>query len=274
MKKKSLYIILLLLFAGCVKQVDWTVPDQPTGLIVVDAMLTDERRAHAITISQPIPALNETPAPVTGATVFIASPDSLWFLNEDPMQQGRYLTDSSFVAAINTSYTLQILWQEKTYSAQATMVPGKVFNELTYKKDEGDNLYHIDWVASAFSADVPAMWEVLIDWSFLPGYDTLDPVDCRARLLFYTLPTIDVSQIFAPVVEQTFFPAGSVITERRYSLTPGHAEFLRQLLLETNWQGSMFPTANANVMTNLSPGAVGYFGVCAVTELSLVVELR
>jgi len=112
----------------------------------------------------------------------------------------------------------------------------------------------------------------VIDWSAVPGFETLNPDSCRARLLFFTLPTIDVSEIFAPVMEQTFFPAGTFITERRYSLTPGHAEFLLELMLETNWQGSMFPTANANVSSNLSSGAVGYFGVCAVTELSLVVQ--
>ncbi len=274
MNRVIVNIILLVMLAGCVKQTEWPVPDQSSGLISVNAILTDEQRIHSITITLPVSEPNAIPHPVTGATVLITTADSLWFLTEDSVHPGNYLSDSTLVAILNTGYTMQINWEEKNYSAQASMVPGEVFNELIYKKNEGDDLYHIDWVASAFSVDNPAMWEVLIDWSFLPGFDTLDPAICRARLLFYTLPTLDVSQIFAPVVEQTSFPIGSVITERRYSLAPGHAEFIRQLLLETNWQGSMFPTANANVITNLSPGAIGYFGVCAVTELSLVVELR
>lgn len=272
MKYNLLYITLFLLIAGCVKQTDWPIFPETSELIVVDAILTDEQHPQTITLSLPVTTLNATPNPVTGATVFITTSDSLWFLTEDSLHPGRYLTSSTFIALLNTGYTLQIIWQEKPYSAQASMVPGKLFTELTFEQNEGDDLYHIDWVASAFSMDNPAMWEVLIDWSALPGYDTLDPEDCRARLLFYTLPTLDVSQIFAPLMEQTSFPPGSIITERRYSLTAGHAEFFRQLLLETNWQGSMFPTANANVTTNLSPGAIGYFGLCAVTELSLVVE--
>jgi len=272
MSHKILHIVLLILLTGCVKQADWTLPGQSSGLIVVDATLTDIQQVHTITLSLPVTTLDTAAKPVTGATVLITTSDSLWFLNEDSLHPGNYATDSSFVAALNIGYALQIIWQDKNYSAQASMAAGKFFNELTYKKNEGDDLYHIDWVASAFSVDNPAMWEVVVDWSYLPGFDTLDPDACHARLLFYTLPTIDVSQIFAPIVEQTSFPAGSLITERRYSLTTGHAEFLRQLLLETNWQGSMFPSANANVTTNLSPGAIGYFGVCAVTELSLVVE--
>ncbi|MBE0646472.1 MAG: DUF4249 family protein [Bacteroidales bacterium] len=272
MKKSIRYIALILLLTGCVKQADWPVPDQSPEFIVVDATLTDEQKVHTVSINLPVTDLNAIPEAVTGATVLIATADSLWFLNEDSLRPGNYLTDSSFVATLNTGYSLQILWHEKNYSAQTSMVPGRVFNPLIYKKNEGDDAYHIDWVASAFSVNDPAMWEVFVDWSALPGYDTLDPCSCQARLLFYTLPTIDVSQIFAPIVEQISFPAGSLITERRFSVTPDHAEFLRQLLLETNWQGSMFPSANANVITNLSSGAIGYFSVCAVTELSLVVE--
>jgi hypothetical protein len=90
-------------------------------------------------------------------------------------------------------------------------------------------------------------------------------------MLFYTLPTLDVSEIFAPEMEKILFPGGTIITERRYSLTPGHAEFIRELMLETNWTGGLFSLANSNVMTNLSDGAIGYFGACSVTSLSLTV---
>ena len=91
-------------------------------------------------------------------------------------------------------------------------------------------------------------------------------------MLFYTLPTLDVSEVFAPQMEEIYFPAGSSITERRYSITPGHAEFIRELLLETNWAGGLFNVASANVTTNLSNGALGFFGLCAVTQLSVIVN--
>jgi hypothetical protein len=272
MKRPTHIIPILLLLAGCVKQADWPLPGQPPDLVVVDATLTNEQKIQQVRITHAMAGLNELPQPVTGAIVVVSDIDTSRTLVADTLRPGYYLTDSLFAAGLDNTYTLQIIVGEKSYSAQASMVPGKVFNELTYKKDPETGLFTIDWVASAFSNDFPAMWEVLADWSSVPGYEIQDPDSCRARLLFYTLPTIDVSEIFAPIVEQVFFPGGTILTERRYSLAPGHAGFLRELLLETNWQGSMFPTANANVMTNLSPGATGYFGVCAVTELSLVVK--
>jgi hypothetical protein len=151
------------------------------------------------------------------------------------------------------------------------MVPGKTFPELIYKKNDDNNLYYIDYVASSFEAENPAMWEILIDWSFVPGYENIDPEACKKKLLFYTLPTLDVSQVFAPLVEQVYFPAGTRIVERRYSLTDEHAAYIRTLLLETSWQGGIFPSDPANGISNLSEGAFGFFGICAVNSISLTV---
>jgi len=151
------------------------------------------------------------------------------------------------------------------------MTPGFVFNPLQYTKNEGDDLFHIDYVASAFNTGLPAMWEVFLDWSKVQGFEQTDSLACQKRMLFYTLPTLDVSEIFAPEVEKISFPLGTRITQKRYALSPNHAEFIRTLLSETNWQGGLFCSTPANVLTNLSNGAIGYFGVCAVTELSFPV---
>ncbi|MEA3477156.1 MAG: hypothetical protein U9R60_03185, partial [Bacteroidota bacterium] len=156
-------------------------------------------------------------------------------------------------------------------SANATMVPGSFFNPLVYKKNSDNDWYHVDYVASAFDTENSSKWEVLIDWTQVPGFEHADPDTCRARMLFYSLPTLDVNQIFAPEVEKISFPAGSIITQRRYSLTTEHASFVRDLLLESTWQGSLFPVANANAGSNLSEGGVGYFGVCDLKQLSFTV---
>jgi hypothetical protein len=78
---------------------------------------------------------------------------------------------------------------------------------------------------------------------------------------------LDVSEIFAPSVESISFPSGTKITESRYSITPEYAEFIREVLLETQWQGSLFNTTPANVTTNLSSGGAGFFAVCGVSSI-------
>jgi len=270
MRQAGKYILLMLLITSCVKEADWSAPENGTDYIVVDGIITNEYRTQYIYLRYNKAGLNDQAMPLRGAEVIISNEDETYQLKEDPEEAGRYITDTIVVAKFNKNYSLLIFYQERFYSAQANMVPGKTFAELTYKEN-GDDLYFIDYVASAFDADDPAMWEIDIDWSMVPGYEFQDPASCKKKLMFYTLSTLDVSQVFAPIVEQVYFPAGTNITQSRYSLTSEHIDFIRSLLLETSWQGGVFPSDPANVTTNLSDGAIGFFGICAVNSISLTV---
>lgn len=261
----------LLFLTGCVKETVWNLEHTAGRKLVVDGILTDEVKVHTIVLTRSVEDLNQTPEPVSGATLLLSNEDSAWVLTEQLTGPGHYSTPGYFSALPGKYYTLQIYVRDQVYTARSAMTEGSFFRELIYLKNEATGLYYIDWVANSFSTGSPAMWEVLLDWSKVNGYTTADSLETHARLLFYTLPTLDVSEIFAPMMESVFFPKGTIITERRYSLTPEHAEFVRELLLETNWAGGLFTTAAANVTTNLSGGATGFFGVCSVTELSVIV---
>lgn len=268
------YILLFVLITSCVKEADWDAPEDGINYIVVEGILTNEYKVQQIYLHYSKTDLNALAVPISDAEVIISNEDETYLLSEDPDEAGRYITDSIVVAKFDKNYSLLILYQNRFYNAQGYMVPGKTFAELSYKKKDDEDLYYIDYVASAFDADDPAMWEIFIDWSMVPGYENEDPESCRRKLMFYTLSTLDVSQVFAPIVEQVYFPEGTNITQRRYSLTPEHIAFLRSLLLETSWQGGVFPSDPANVSTNLSAGAIGFFGVCAVNSISLTVTAK
>jgi hypothetical protein len=271
MRKFACFIGLAFLSQSCVKQTEWPVKSTAPKTVVVDAMLTDEVKTQQVRLTYTVSQLNQPSLPVTGASVIVSNEDSVWTLAENPAIPGIYLTPPAFSARLGKNYTLLISHENKIYSAKAAMLPGSFFPEVRYAKNETKNLYYVDWVANEFGTRDAAMWELLIDWSMVPGYENLDSLQNHARMLFYTLPTLDVSEVFAPMMETIYFPAGTMITERRYALTPGHAEFVRELLLETSWTGGLFNVASANVTTNMSNGALGYFGVCAVTELSVIV---
>jgi hypothetical protein len=271
MRRIWLLTVLMMFLHGCVKETTWTSKGELPVKLVVDAILTDEVKAQAIRLTFPVPELNQAPEPVAGASVLISNDDSTWQLTESTVKPGTYNTPPYFYARLQKTYTLLISLNGRVYSAKASMVPGTAFGELQYVKDDGTGLYRVDWVANAFSTEEAAMWELLVDWSRVPGYAHLDSLETHARMLFYTLPTLDVSEVFAPMMQTVLFPAGTSITERRYSISPEHAEFVREMLMETNWAGGLFPTAPANVGTNISSGAFGFFGVCAVTELAVVI---
>lgn len=270
MKKIWLYIILMV-FASCVKEADWDSPGQGSEYIVVDGVITNESRLQYVILNYNKADLNGTLQPIDGGEVILSNEDSTWQFLESASEPGKYISSRPIVAQINKTYSLLVIYQGNFYSSQAQMVQGKTFSELSYSKNENNELYHIDYVASAFEEEDPAMWEILIDWSSVPGYENVSPEDARKKLLFYTLTTLDVSQIFAPLVEEVSFPAGTKIDQRRFSLSSDHADFIRSLLLETSWQGGVFPTDPADVLTNISDGGLGFFGICAVNSLSLTV---
>ena len=212
MKRLLLNILMLFSLAGCVKEVSWPVSDPQINFITVDAIFTDEPKTQSIRIFYPVSQLNEKPVPLTGATVLISNEDSTWNLTEYPGSPGVYQAGPGFVALPDKNYSLFISYNNSIYTAKATMVPGSAFKELQYVKNS-DDLYHIDWVASAYSAENAAMWEILLDWSTVPGYEETDTTQTKVRMLFYTLPTLDVSEIFAPEMES--------ITERVSKVIPG-----------------------------------------------------
>lgn len=271
--KKSITYMLILLLASCAKEADWQVDEIKENKIVVEAVITNETGRQCIMLSHSTGYMNEEPLPLSGAEVYISNEDSTWrFTEEASPGEGWYTSETDIAASYDKNYSLLILFKDHVFSAQTYMAQGKFFTELTYTRNPASDLYHISYVASSFQEEDPAMWEIMLDWSSVPGYENEDPENCRKKLLFYTLSTLDVSQVFAPLVEEVWFPAGTRIDQRRYSLTPEHEAFIRSLLLETSWQGGIFPSDPANIGSNISGGALGFFAVCAVNSLSIIVE--
>ena len=271
MKKTLLYIFIALSFFSCEKKVDWPLQDQKNDMIVVDGMITDEQKQHQVKLSLPVSQLNESPQPVSGATVTISDHDSNYVLTEQPVNSGIYKTDSFAFGKPGQNYTLKILYNGKEYGAQSYMLSGETFTPLIYTKVSRDSVYHITWVANPYNPENFAMWEILLDWSTVPGYTNIDPEKCKARLLYYTLPTLDVSQVLTNELQKIYFPAGTHITERRYTINAEYAAFIRALLSETNWQGGLFDSSHANLPTNVSDNAMGFFSACAVVSYSTIV---
>lgn len=274
MRMIPLYILLALMLAGCEAETDWPLQKGNDNIIVVDGILTDEKKIQIIRLSNPVSNLNDIPVPVKDAIINVTLQDSVYNFHELNGDPGTYVSDTEFAGKKNRVHSLLITKGTQVYSAKSNMEPGEVILPVTlrYAVDKVTRLYHITNVFNnQFNPNKPAMFELLLDWSQVPGYQNTDPEACKARLLYYVLPTLDVSQVFAPGIEAVNFPKATVIVERRYSLTDEYAGFIRELLSETTWQGGLFNSAAANIPTNLSQGAVGYFGACAVTSNTEVV---
>lgn len=264
-------LCFLFLFASCEKVTQWELHPDTEKYLIVEGMVTDEYKNQSIKLSSSTVALNEKPVPVSGAEITITCEDSVVSLVENPGSPGIYETEIKYTGEPGKSYLLNILHNGKGYHAEAMMEFNTFIRLLRYAPSGETGMYQLTWVANAYNIDHPAMYEVVLDWTGVPGYENIPAGDCMKTLYFYTLPTLDISEVFAPDFEKISFPEGTTITEKKFSLSKEHTEYLRALLSETTWRGGYFDSAPANVPTNLSQGALGFFSACSVTTVSFKV---
>lgn len=248
---------------ACEERVELALSPEDTGLLVVEGVLTNERKNHLIKLSLPYPDVNGEPSPATGASVFIVA-DSLYALTEFPSGSGRYYTPVGR-AVFGTTYTLAIQYNGKLYFAQDSAVPVQPLQELKYtSSNDGYSLIPDE------RGDDPYYIEHLITWRHTEA--CLPDASCEGIIFSYNLQTIDVNEITKPNKAPFFFPHHAVVVRRKYSVSSAYRAFLRSMLSETEWRGGVFDVQRANVVTNLSEGAVGFFAVCSVVADTTVVE--
>ena len=272
MKQLFPYILFALIIGitySCEKETTSQVEVKELPPIVIDGRVSDKPEDSRIILSQPINTLNEIPKAITNATVLVFSGDSTWFFEHDTSHPGTYRPQAYFKGVVNSSYTMQVIHNNMVFSAKATMPPPIAFTTPKFSV-QPDNLLELSWVAETYNPLTPACYELLLDWSHLPDYQSLPKTMTTATLRYYTLTTIDVNQILPPLNEDISFPTGTTIIENCYSVSQDYEAFLHALLLETNWQGGLFGSQGTQIPSNISNNAAGYFHASAVTSLSLV----
>lgn len=258
------YLLVFLILISCEAERDWNLQSENLPVIVVDGILTNEKKAHEIRLTHPVTEMNQTPEPVSRAVVAVFDGSKIFILHEDPVKPGLYKTIPEFRALYGKQYLLYIKFQDQEYRANASMKPVTPLSPLIIKPEGG--LFKIEFQES----DEPAMVEVYLDWSHLPGNKDKPADETQAKLVFYSLKSIDVNEMFKPGKETVLFPVGTKILRKKYSLSDDHQKFLRTMLSEIEWNGGVFDVLPGNVYTNLSEGAIGFFAVSTVVSDSTI----
>ena len=271
--KRLGFILVILCFFSCEEKTDWTPSGDSKQYVIIDGLLTNEHKTQMIKVSLSGRGLNEPVHPISHASVIVSTQDSSWTFTESVADAGCYLAPSGFSASAGQTYSLLVGVENNVYTAKAQAKNVDAFDFLHYTNSSASSqYYYVSWVCNPYNSVHPAMYEIQLDWSKVPGYEPLPNDSCYAVLYYYSLPSVDVNELFAPEAEQVLFPKGTKIIEKKYSLSDEQAAFYRSLLLETSWKGGYFDVAPANITTNLSGGALGFFGVSQVVADSAFVE--
>jgi len=268
-----IYILLVFaLFTACEEKIHWDLKTEQINTIVVDAIMTNELKYQHIHLTKPFTNQNDTAVPVSGASVYITTDNFTIQFIESPDNPGYYFSEYPAAGSIDITYELNIQHEENNYTAETYMIPVPPANLPTWQYDADKDLYKIQWNVSQYNPNQQAMYEVFISWSHLVDSSITDTLT-MARMLNYTLNTINVNYtIFPQDREEVWFPKNSIAVVKKYSVTDEYGNYLRALLAEAEWQGSLFEEARGNLPTNISNGGLGYFSACSVISDTLVVQ--
>lgn len=142
--------------------------------------------------------------------------------------------------------------------------------------NNGDNVFVYDkWVFGGkergFEIEYPlvtygAIAPVKTELTVLPGVGKND-----GRTVFYFFPGIDSEGLVPTTAKELKFVYGDTIQQRKMAISDPYYLFLRAVLLETKYYGGVLSSVPANVQTNVSNGAVGFFSASSsISRKSLI----
>jgi hypothetical protein len=251
-------LMVLILCVSCEEQSNLFEPGNDSTILIVEGILSNEKRNHIIKLSHPHATQNENPRPATGAIVTIAVDNLTYSATESPAGSGNYLTEE-FTAVFGKVYTLSILYNGKEYIARDGSVPIGALLPFQYQKTEKPFFYRLMATGNTSEASFTTHE---FDWRNTTFCESGSA--CQGKIVLYDLKTIDANEIFKPDKTDFIFPVDATLIRRKYSVSPAFKEFLRGLLSETEWRGGYFDAAKANPSGNVSGGAMGFFAVTTV----------
>ncbi len=247
---------------------------------MVDGKLTgDSTETHTIILTESTSYFyNQPPPPVTNADVSVKGDDgsSILLSEQDP---GVYLLPEGFKSKIGVNYSLDIDLEKEidghikyTASSSTPSIGDTVYIGLQYQPDWGEKGYYV--VQCYY-------WDPLgPNWYMFDIYknDTLltDTISEKQVVddTFYDggfTNGIGVGYLDQSRKDQVLKP-GDVISFRASSITEGYANFVWEVQDEVSFSTPLFSGPPANVVGNLSDGAIGYFTSYSVLFASMVFE--
>ncbi len=266
-----LSVILLFALASCEEPFNYD-GYKKLDYIVIQGWLTNEYKYQKITISNVKSYPNDTVVYVSRAYVIIDDGQNIYTF-KDSAGRGQYYSTTKFAATIDKNYYLTVKIGNNIYLAQTHVTPVTEPDSIQFEFDSLRQKYRIKKVAPIFNPYESALYIVYLDWSKVDGYQDKPYDSTHAKMYFYTLQTMDVNELFQPFEQQIYFPKGTEIIEKKYSLTPFFASYIRAMLSETQWSGSLFDVQHWNLPTNIKGNNVlGFFTASSVTTINYQVQ--
>jgi hypothetical protein len=279
---KILHIIQVIaglaLVSACTERIDIPLETSFTRLVVEGGITTDTM-AHTIRLARTAAYFNSSPPePVSGAEVIISDSINQFHLTEDPTKAGYYNTDPGVFGLPGHRYTLHIGNVDinndgkfEEFSASSLLPP--LQHPDSIKVSYLKNFYQNVWQVKFYGQDPPDqknfyMFKIRRNGRLIS--DTLRKAGISADE-YYNGAYIrgePVALLREGRSNERLNP-GDTVTLETYSITEGYYNFVLDVYMESNGSDP-FGGQPANISTNLSNKAIGYFTAMAVARNSFI----
>ena len=290
MKRLIYYIASLssLLPLSCIEEVDLDGP-AATGILVVEATLTDELKAHEVKLSRTFEFQADSVPPETRALVRLESSDSET-IRFTHTAEGRYLSERNFAAREGVGYQLVIETPEGiTYRSETEELPGKAGIDALYA-ERGNNENGTDGVfiyldgtpesdrAKYYRYEFEETYKIIApEWTpddfLLTDYDPCDlpsitynleivPRSEEQQVCYQTVPSSmviqnDATTLATPSIEKykiRFLGATDFMIRHRYSILV--RQYVQSLSAYSFYQSLDDFSSSAGILNSVQPGFI------------------
>jgi hypothetical protein len=272
------YIFLLLTAAAplsnvsCERDADLNLPDGQGKYLVVEGNLDDRDNRQIITLHRSGSYYDaERGEPVTGAVVSVSDGTTNYVFTESS-QKGDYMNHELGSNLKYENYYLTIIDNNRTYTARSFLMPVPQIDSVTTRVN----------TLSGLGTKGKAYYDIYIHFRNLPvsGNYYLVNLYVNNRIKTYTPPQkavlSDLDQrnyvsIYTRTIRGDEVRKGDTLTLEMSSISRLQYDFYSNFLLQTGLSGNPFASAPpANLPTNMSKGALGFFQVSRVSKAQMV----
>jgi hypothetical protein len=277
-KGKTKFLLLLLLLSRCTERIEVKVDSSYTRLVVEGYISTDTTQ-HLVRLTRSGDYFYNKPAqPVSGAIVSISDGDNVEMLTESNEKPGLYMTDPSYYGVSGKTYTLIISQvdidnngETEEYTASSELRPVGSVDSIQLKNISGNdfNIYEI----LVFAWDPPVKnfyaFRVLRNGNLIT--DSLHEMIVQDDIFFngnyaYGIPSQFLDQSDK---DEVIYP-GDTITLEINGITEDYYNFILEAQSEIFYHTPIFSGPPANISSNISNGALGFFTAWSVNRTSVI----
>lgn len=288
----SAFIVISLFIVSCQEPMDSYYPDTFEPVINIEGRITTDTTQHIVLITKTI-ALNDTAlVRVSDAQVTIKGNGTVVNLIEEI--PGHYSTPSDYYGIIDSSYTLNVTLSDGEFYEATTHIMdipeidsvtmvwehagGNYYYHVVYYHgwelpEEGNaylwNLYLNDTMYNDTLRKTPFVSDEYVNGSYI-GYGPKRYFDTSDTKNFTFIDSVGSNfGIYYLDPEEITSDTNYVIVEME-SITMDYYDFIFSYFSQYVYVGSPFDAPKANLINNLSNGALGYFYGASVKRYNLI----